>query len=955
MEIPIETAVRICPFDYNNGEMVYVQSDPMNNTIQLNNQVYPVNHALPINCCQSTVFTTVAPMVNFLLEGCDVSIVTIGQSGTGKTYTLYGPGFHFAASESEHGIIPRFIREVFSKVGQYRDKSFTIHIAWSQICGDNVQDLLGGGSIECMGILDAFRHIQIGLSNITPKGAHSLFTLTLEQQWVTDSIVQHKVSTVSFADLAGSEKILYDNNGYMQTMPVDIGLQALHRCVTLLSEPYMNGFNINQVPYSQSVLTTLLKDSFGGRAKTLVICCVSPLLQDYVETLYSLQFVYRAQCIKNIVTVNSYVRYETLQDSLDVFGLQFAAAQLLKLVSNAEELFQKLVLNGGLNKTETEQISHWLTLKQECEECLSENSEPHRSLERIEEEIEDSSESISDSEGILEEEESKTLLEKLDSLMDNFKETTDRLVSEASNLQNVTFSETKNRDIPSSSSNTHSSRSANRCRRGSMHSTEEINLAVASSSPMKFIEEDDILDSEQKNEDTVLTYEMKKKVLKQIKTMIEGCQKQIKNLEQTIKVKQDLMHQLLEHKDTQSSALLKINQKYQYLKKEIENTRTKLLFAQSQQNRYSEGRYKVELEELEAKLQDAKSLKDLAEEERKKLMELEESIRTSKKQLEKLRRYKKEGEKRRQNYEDQIKEESAKTNDSKGSSNSEKHKSEDDLKAVALISRSSLGKSNEVSLTISLPNEDLEYLRHEIRNLRKTRDFLLEQKFKLEANSQSKKIFNEYEERKAFQYEEAIEGIDLVMEYKNEILCGHRPACEMALERIEEQGDKLLMDRLMKLTDNEMRVLLHNYFQKVVDLRSSSTKLEMQVADYENENEKLVSRVQNLSHTLQEVRLEGERRIAVQQRQHEDNIHLWMRLLANEEPDQDIPRLIGNKLVPRSVGSTSKQLSKTSSLITRMRIARQEIVPRQLQSVTPAPQAKVTRQKNKLIIQQTTK
>jgi hypothetical protein len=56
-----------------------------------------------------------------------------------------------------------------------------------------------------------------------------------------------------------------------------------------------------------------------------------------------------------------------------------------------------------LPRSEQEQISQWLMLKQECEDCLSENSEPHRSLERIEEEIEGSYES-SASEAIEEEE-----------------------------------------------------------------------------------------------------------------------------------------------------------------------------------------------------------------------------------------------------------------------------------------------------------------------------------------------------------------------------------------------------------------------------------------------------------------------------------------------------------------------------------------------------------------------
>lgn len=812
MEIHVETAIRVCPVDYN-GEMVCVQSNPINSTIQLsNNQVYPVNYALPANCCQNTLFSTIiAPLVNFLLEGCDVSIVAMGQSSTGKTYTLFGPGFHFASSEAEYGIIPRFVREVFTKARQYRDRNSSIHITWSQICGENVQDLLGGGSVECADILDAFQLIQLGMSNVSPKNAHTLFTLTLEQQWSVDAIIQHKVSTASFADLAGSEKlVLYDNNGILQTIPVDIGLQALQRCIMTLSEPCLSHFNVNQIPYSQSVLTTLLRDSFGGRAKTLLIGCVSPLLNDITETLYTLQLAIRAQLVKNTVTVNSYTSYEMSQENFDVFGLQFAANQLLKLVSNAEELFQRLVLNGCLNKTEMEQISHWLTLKQECEECLSENSEPHRSLERIEEEIEDTTESITDSEEGIIEEESQNLVEKLDVLLESFKKSTDLLVADANAVLTNTNLFTK--DSLTSSSNTYRSKGA-RGRRGSIHSMDELPLSVNS---LKFSEEDVIPESEQNSTDIPLTYEMKKRIVKQITSAIKGYQKQITDLEQTIKVKENLMQQFLKHKHTQSSAHVKMEQKCQRLKKEYENTQGKVIQAQAQKNHYLEDKYKVELEEVEVKLKDAESLKNITEDGDRKLKELESSLRTSKKQLEKLRRYKKKEEKRRHNYENQIKEEINKIGDSRDSTNStDKNKSQDDLKAVALITHGSNSSLHEVNKNVALSNEDLECLRHEIRNLRKTRDYLLEQKFKIDTKSQNKKILNDIEERKLLQYEEAIEAIDLAIEYKNEILCGHRPVSEKAMERVEEQGDKMLMDRLMKLNENEMRVLLHKYFQKV--------------------------------------------------------------------------------------------------------------------------------------------
>jgi costal 2 protein len=45
------------------------------------------------------------------------------------------------------------------------------------------------------------------------------------------------------------------------------------------------------------------------------------------------------------------------------------------------------------------------------------------------------------------------------------------------------------------------------------------------------------------------------------------------------------------------------------------------------------------------------------------------------------------------------------------------------------------------------------------------------------------------------------------------------------------QGEKLLLDRLMKLSPMEMRTLLYKYFQKVIDLRENGRKMEIQLAE----------------------------------------------------------------------------------------------------------------------------
>ena len=47
------------------------------------------------------------------------------------------------------------------------------------------------------------------------------------------------------------------------------------------------------------------------------------------------------------------------------------------------------------------------------------------------------------------------------------------------------------------------------------------------------------------------------------------------------------------------------------------------------------------------------------------------------------------------------------------------------------------------------------------------------------------------------------------------------------------QGEKLLLERLMKLSHEEMRILIFKYFQKVIDYRESGRKMEVQITELE--------------------------------------------------------------------------------------------------------------------------
>lgn len=108
-------------------------------------------------------------------------------------------------------------------------------------------------------------------------------------------------------DLAGSEKEDEDdcimNKHRLEGSNINKSLLALGNCIKILSE--RNSMKLKHqvsnkfVPYRDSKLTRLLKDSLGGNTKTLMLACVNPSYSHYEETLNTLRYAARARRIKN--------------------------------------------------------------------------------------------------------------------------------------------------------------------------------------------------------------------------------------------------------------------------------------------------------------------------------------------------------------------------------------------------------------------------------------------------------------------------------------------------------------------------------------------------------------------------------------------------------------------------------------------------------------------------------
>ncbi|XP_037948661.1 kinesin-like protein costa isoform X2 [Teleopsis dalmanni] len=926
--------------------------------VQVGSQSYTITHALPADCTQNQVYhQTVFPLISLFMEGFDASVVTYGQQGTGKTYTLYGPGFDCVYGESDQGVVQRCVREIYALMANHPERTYAVNIGWVEICGEVIRDLLGVGNVHCANLTDVFQWLQMGMNNKVNNGqetnnftqilTHTLFTFTLEQQWVTkEGLIQHRLSTASFSDLCATRRLfMLSSLDQPPSLPNDLGLQALEHVVNTLTDPALLYSANGNIPYNQTTLTTLLKDSFGGRAQTLVILCVSPYDRDMSETICNLKFALKVQCVRNYVIMNRFSDDNTpispevvpempnvtgmggLPSIVDNFGLQFAASQWFKLVSNAEGLFAKLISSNNISDLDKEQIEEWLFLKQECEECLSsseailarsqkhlgpiqEAEEPEETVSEPETTCQQNSDNDSDSES-----QRPDLDEKLQSLMKDFSLKTDSLVKEKYNdfiekqpnavmnsLDNIRDRDrerrediTENQVVEKLDERKGSTGRRRSLQPGASLSSAEIAMLnrVASreqttASDDFFNSCDDLKHAKQIRAAINSPIENIQRKIRKLDTDIEARQRQIKEIEKTMQIKQNIITELVKNSETRTKAKQRVNKKKSKLEADYEKSKKQLTKAIAQGKEENEiARLTASIQHIQQRLQDLSSMKHIAGECGQKVKRLHQSLQEYKKLIDDLQKQIKKEKKARDLLDIELR-----TLKEKQSNKAvvkvdvggleERGRNLKEVQArISHLDHVLREKSENLEQYDETEMEQKEGLRHEIRNLRHTRDHLLDQRCTLDRKLKRDKILSHREERKLLECDEAIEAIDAAIEFKNELICGHKSIDTS--ERIQrEKGEQMLMARLNKLSTEEMRTLLYKYFTKVIDLRDSSRKLEVQLIQLERERDAWEWKERVLSNAVRQARLEGERNAVLLQRQHEMKLTLMLRHLAEE-------------------------------------------------------------------------
>eukprot|EP00903_Cladosiphon_okamuranus_P016951 g15626.t1 len=135
-----------------------------------------------------------------------------------------------------------------------------------------------------------------------------------------DDDARSRASKICLVDLAGSERANATGakgDRLREAANINKSLSTLGDVIKALAKRGSSGRgaggaiggvggsnNESFIPYRNSMLTWLLKDSIGGNSKTVMLAAISPVADAYQETMSTLRYVERAKEIVNSVALN---------------------------------------------------------------------------------------------------------------------------------------------------------------------------------------------------------------------------------------------------------------------------------------------------------------------------------------------------------------------------------------------------------------------------------------------------------------------------------------------------------------------------------------------------------------------------------------------------------------------------------------------------------------------------
>ncbi|KAI4354905.1 hypothetical protein L6164_003730 [Bauhinia variegata] len=318
---------------------------------------YEFDEVLTEFASQKRVYEVVAkPVVESVLDGYNGTVMAYGQTGTGKTFTLGRLG---EEDPSDRGIMVRSMEDVLADLSLETD---SVTLSYLQLYMETIQDLLNPANdnipivedprtgdvsfpgatlveirdqqsfLELLRVGEANRIAANTKLNTESSRSHAILMVNVKRSVMeNEDIVSRengdtshltkpskplvRKSKLVVVDLAGSERIHKsgsEGHTLEEAKSINLSLSALGKCINALAE------NNAHVPFRDSKLTRLLRDSFGGTARTSLIVTIGPSPRHRGETSSTILFGQRAMKVENMLKIKEEFDYKSLSRRLEV-------------------------------------------------------------------------------------------------------------------------------------------------------------------------------------------------------------------------------------------------------------------------------------------------------------------------------------------------------------------------------------------------------------------------------------------------------------------------------------------------------------------------------------------------------------------------------------------------------------------------------------------------------------
>jgi kinesin family protein 18/19 len=312
--------VVIDPIEYNGHEEVFKNRS--------REQHYAFDFAFDRNSTQQEVYDNSSKfLIQGVIQGFNATVLAYGATGAGKTYTMLGTG-------KEPGIMVRSLGDLFSLISSMKEKDFKVKLSYVEVYNENLRDLLGNGEnldlredptkgsvivgLKEIEVIDSTQVFELLLKgnknrstestnmNETSSRSHAVLQILVESKSSTSSKGEFSSAKFILVDLAGSERAANTQNTGLRLIEganINKSLLSLGNCINALVE-ISNGSTKSFIPWRDSKLTRILKDSLGGNSRIVMIANISPGIIALEDTLNTLKYANRAKNIKTNVKRN---------------------------------------------------------------------------------------------------------------------------------------------------------------------------------------------------------------------------------------------------------------------------------------------------------------------------------------------------------------------------------------------------------------------------------------------------------------------------------------------------------------------------------------------------------------------------------------------------------------------------------------------------------------------------